>query len=121
MSKRDNTDLIMLALAKAGGGGGGGGGGGDEANANIANSFSTGTDYAAGDYVIYGGQLFEFTTDKAAGGWDASTVERVTVGATLSILNNAAPLIDEDDDNKAYTMKWSIKNGFPVLTLTERT
>lgn len=82
-NNRNNIDLI-LALS----GGSGGGGGGSEANANIANSFSTGTDYTAGDYVIYGGNLYKFTQDKAAGAWDSSVVESATVGADLTNVYN---------------------------------
>ena len=44
-----------------------------------------------------------------------------SAGAAAASAAETACLTDRDDENKSYTMAWSVKNGFPVLTLTERT
>lgn len=44
----------------------------------IAPAFSSETAYSAGDPVVYLGEMYVFTADKAAGAWDASVVEHTT-------------------------------------------
>lgn len=55
--------------------------------AMLATPFSEAESYTAGKYVTYNGQYWRFTTDKAAGAWDASKAEATNIGAELSALN----------------------------------
>ena len=48
---------------------------------------------------------------------DSSTAAAISAALATSVVN----LTDKDDENKLYAMAWSVENGFPVLTLTERT
>lgn len=48
---------------------------------------------------------------------DSSTAAATSAALATSLVT----LTDKDDDNKLYAMAWSVENGFPVLTLTERT
>ncbi len=48
---------------------------------------------------------------------DSSTAAAKSAALATSVVN----LTDKDDENKLYAMAWSVENGFPVLTLTERT
>ena len=69
--------------------------------------------------------------DKADSALQANLDETLTVhgaaadakatGDALGELKSAISLTDKDDENKLYAMAWSVENGFPVLTLTERT
>ena len=47
---------------------------------NIANEFSTDTNYTEGMYVNYQGSLYRFRTNHPAGSWNSSHVELVKVG-----------------------------------------
>ena len=46
---------------------------------NIASEFSTASAYTTGAYVIYNGDLYRFTADKAAGEWDSTKVVAVVL------------------------------------------
>lgn len=48
---------------------------------------------------------------------DSSAAAATSAALATSVVN----LTDKDDENKLYSMAWSVENGFPVLTLTERT
>ena len=52
----------------------------------IADTFETTEAYSTGDVVIYDGGLYQFNTDHAAGAWDSTQVDSVT----LEELVNAA-------------------------------
>lgn len=56
--------------------------------AAVAPTFDTSTAYAAGAYVWYDGKLYRFTTDHAAGSWNAAQVE-------LAVVANAIPTVDD--------------------------
>ena len=56
--------------------------------ASIADTFSSGADYKAGDYVLYESSLYRFIANHDAGAWNASDVEGVTVGKELTNLND---------------------------------
>lgn len=62
---------------------------------NIAADFSTATDYTAGDYCVYEGELYVFTADKAAGAWDASAVSKVSISDVLK--KNTFDIADIED------------------------
>lgn len=57
----------------------------EQGRANIAPSFSTSTAYAAGDYVIYGGKLYQFTSAHS-GAWTEADAEECTVAEDISQL-----------------------------------
>lgn len=57
--------------------------------ATIAPTFSTGTAYAAGQYVWYDGTLYRFTTAHSAGNWNSAQVTAAVVGNDLSDLKTA--------------------------------
>lgn len=52
--------------------------------ASLAPAFSTSTAYTVGQYVTYDGNLYRFTTAHAAGTWNSSHAERVTLGGELA-------------------------------------
>lgn len=58
----------------------------EQGRANIAPSFSASTAYSAGDYVIYGGKLYQFTSGHAAGAWTGSDAEETTVSEDITAL-----------------------------------
>lgn len=45
----------------------------------VSDEFDTATAYVTGDVVIYNGQLYKFKADHAAGAWDSSEVDAITV------------------------------------------
>lgn len=63
---------------------------GDPGNADvIADDFSTSKAYSAGDYVLYSGSLYVFTSAHAAGAWNASHVSAVKLANETSALKSA--------------------------------
>lgn len=64
----------------------------DTAN-NLAAEFDETASYEEGDYVTYGGKFWRFNADHAAGEWDGTDAEIVTIGGELSRLFS---LIDPD-------------------------
>lgn len=61
-------------------------------NSIIADAFSTSTAYAVGDYVIYQGVLYRFTSAHSAGAWASGDVTAVVVGDELEGKANTADL-----------------------------
>lgn len=45
--------------------------------ATVADEFDPSLPYSKGDYCLYDGELYRFTSDKSAGVWDSSIVEQV--------------------------------------------
>lgn len=69
--------------------------GGDSNQANkvdIATEFNATTAYTAGCFVYYGGKLYQFNADHAAGAWDPTDV--VVANVTDQVVSNKAA-IDE--------------------------
>lgn len=69
--------------------------------AAIDTEFSTSTAYAVGDTVVYQGRLYEFTSAHAAGAWNASHVQAISImdevsdlkgDLTLKVIPNNADL-----------------------------
>lgn len=56
---------------------------------SLAPAFSSSTAYTAGQYVTYDGKFWRFTTDHAAGAWNAAHVTQVNVGGDMSDLKSA--------------------------------
>lgn len=54
---------------------------------DLGDAFSAAKAYAVGDYAIHENVLYKFTAAKAAGAWDASKVQAVTVASELCELN----------------------------------
>ena len=93
----------------------------------LAPAFSSETAYVTGDIVVYSGELFIFTADKAAGAWDATKVEPTTLGEECGGSGASAleDLTDVDVDSPADgdLLKWDDTeqkwvNGVPVVTKT---
>lgn len=63
----------------------------------LAPAFSTGTAYTAGQYVLYDGAIYKFTTDHAAGSWNSAEVVAANYGNDLSSLLSA---IEKDAEGK---------------------
>lgn len=57
--------------------------------ASLAPAFSTSIAYKAGQYVTYDGKFWRFTTDHAAGAWNAAHATQVNVGGDMSDLKSA--------------------------------
>lgn len=77
--------------------------GGDSAQANkkdIATEFSATTAYTAGCFVYYGGKLYQFNTDHAAGAWDSTDV--VEANVTDQIVSNKAAIDGLTASDVAY-------------------
>lgn len=53
---------------------------------SLAPEFSTGTAYSIGDYVTNDGKAYRFTTDHAAGAWNATHVTEVSIGTDVAEL-----------------------------------
>lgn len=56
---------------------------------SLAPAFSTSTAYTAGQYTTYDGKLWRFTTDHAAGSWNAAHAVQVNLGGDVSDLKSA--------------------------------
>ena len=63
---------------------------------SVAPNFDATTAYSTGDYVYQSGLLYRFTQDHAAGAWNASHVEAVTVGGELSRMSGGGSGLTED-------------------------
>lgn len=67
--------------------------------AEVAMEFSTESYYSAGDLVIYGGVLYQFTESKSAGAWDPEKVKtfdqnpEIIVSEILAASDNAEKAI----------------------------
>lgn len=59
--------------------------------ADLAQEFSTATNYVIGDYVTYLGNLYKFTSNHNAGAWDANDVTSVDV---ITLLGNKADKVN---------------------------
>ena len=59
--------------------------------ANLAQEFSTATNYVIGDYVTYLGNFYKFTSNHNAGAWDANDVTSVDV---ITLLGNKADKVN---------------------------
>ena len=63
---------------------------------NFAGAFSESTAYTTGQYVTHNDQFFRFTTNHAAGAWNAAHCTLVTVGSEVHrVLTNFAPAFSE--------------------------
>lgn len=64
--------------------------------ATIDAEFSTSTAYAVGDTVVHEGRLYEFTSAHAAGAWNASHVQAISVMDEISdIKGDLSDVVDE--------------------------
>ena len=59
--------------------------------ADLAQEFSTATNYVIGDYVTYLGNFYKFTSNHNAGAWDANDVTSVDV---ITLLGNKADKVN---------------------------
>lgn len=59
--------------------------------ADLAQEFSTATNYVIGDYVTYLGSFYKFTSNHNAGAWDANDVTSVDV---ITLLGNKADKVN---------------------------
>lgn len=60
----------------------------DDVAKMITGFFDNTTPYVTGDIVIYDDDLYKFNTDHAAGDWDATEVDQITV---IDLINAAEP------------------------------
>ena len=63
---------------------------------SIAEEFSTSKSYAVGDYVMYEGSLYIFTSAHAAGAWSSGDVEEAVLGDDVSTLKSQISELDDD-------------------------
>ena len=71
---------------------------GDAGNGDmIADDFSTSKSYAAGDYVIYSGALYRFTSAHAAGAWTGTDATAVQLAEDVSYLKSDLKSGTEED------------------------
>lgn len=83
----------------------------------VAQEFDATKAYTKGTYVIYSGELYCFTSDKAAGAWDASVVTPTTVGVELSTLNAKTEIMGKEQQD--ITFPFSVpKDGYLHVEVT---
>lgn len=74
---------------------------------SLASPFSNNTSYSKGEYVLYSGSIYRFTTNHSAGAWNSSQVTQIVV--MNEIYNHAAfPSLISDDD---YVIVFSYAGG----------
>lgn len=74
--------------------------------AQTAPEFDTDTAYTAGSYVTYGGTLYRFTADHAAGSWAGNTdTTAVTVSSEINDLQDKSGITDDIIDALTGEMK----------------
>ena len=82
--------------------------------ASVAPTFSALTAYAAGDYVWYDGDLYQFTDAHAAGSWVGTDAEAAAICADVadlkSALNVLEPAATSEDVGKPLVAK-TVTNG----------
>lgn len=67
------------------------------ARGSLANAYSASSTYAVGDYVLYGGQLYECNTAiSTAEAWTAAHWTAVTVGGELSTVKDGLTAVESD-------------------------
>lgn len=74
-------------------------------NGNIAPTFNTSTAYSVGDFVLYNGALYKFTSAHSAGAWNASHVAAAKVTSDLSTSGSD---IDDTAAINSTTKTWSV-------------
>ena len=72
----------------------------------IASDFSTSTSYTAGEFVVYDGKLYVFSSAHAAGAWSYADAYEVKVSGVLQAIDN------RDD----FKITGSVSNGGYTLT-----
>ena len=77
---------------------------------NIADEFSTSKAYSKGDYVYYGGSLYKFTQNKAAGAWNGSAVQAVKLSEDMYGNYQEAKQLTSN----VYQEEFSDNNGFAI-------
>lgn len=85
---------------------------------SFAEEFSSSKAYAAGDYVVYSGQLYQFTTAHAAGAWNASHATAVQIADQVSELKSA---LEQAIDDFAVPTQEAVDNwldAHPEATTT---
>ena len=75
--------------------------------AKVAPDFSASTAYAAGDYVFYGGTLYRFKADHAAGAWIGTDAVSVTMASEVFGLNSTLGYDEYLINAGSYTIKAS--------------
>lgn len=65
----------------------------EQGRANIAPTFSTSTSYSSGDYVIYSGTLYQFTSNHT-GAWTGADAEVITVAGMLDGVETTEIYVD---------------------------
>jgi len=70
---------------------------------SMADVFSTSTAYSAGQYVYYGGKLYQFTANHAAGAWVGTDATAVKLANDVSNLKSAISDLDTAVDNLEAT------------------
>lgn len=72
---------------------------------SFAAPFSASTAYAAGDYVVYSGQLYQFTTAHAAGAWTGSDATAIQLANEVHDLKSAINAV-ENISEKQPSLVW---------------
>lgn len=88
---------------------------GDAGNGDmIADDFSASTDYAVGDYAIYNGSLYRFTSAHPAGSWNVSHAAAVQLADDVGDLKSAFDT-DQDDIQRLDKSWQSDKNYYGLF------
>lgn len=83
---------------------------------DIAPIFSTETAYTAGDLVYHSNRLWKFTTDHAAGAWNAEEVEASNVDMAIKGAGGGTSLPDYSTSEQNTGIKWH--NGSDIYFKT---
>jgi hypothetical protein len=91
----------------------------DDLQKIISDEFDAAKDYVSYEYAIYDNKLWKFTADKAAGEWDESVVESVTVAGELRKQNHG--LVYDDYTSGAVTIyNMHYRNGVLYVSVAIR-
>lgn len=83
----------------------------------VAPAFSATTGYSEGDYVIYGGSIWQFTADHAAGAWVGS--DATEIGDVTDLVDGFAATLDAKiaaSDTAIENLSGSIADEFDPAT-----
>ena len=80
---------------------------------SFAEEFSSSKAYAAGDYVVYSGQLYQFTTAHAAGAWNASHATAVQIADQVGELKSA--IFKNGEESFSYSVGSELDRKAPYM------
>lgn len=88
-------------------------------SSSMAPTFSAATAYAAGDYVMYEGQLYQFTAAHPEGAWIGTDARAAELASNVAELKSAFDAITEDIE--CATVTTELNNTYSGVTCVKET